>query len=221
MSGNQQRHDFLVACAQRALQGKKSFDLARAHLVELSGISKGTIYNHFASEADLIVSVAIADLKQFLAQAQELEQHLDNPFDIYLAHQCQRLQMVLEQDRFVICKVMPNPDLVAQASEFLQASHRQVALAYREWNQQLIARMGEVSGYNRYELAQQFIRGTLIDLDDHRPQGDLGPVYHQFCYALLQLLGHSAKRPPNQEQISNWLTLQAHIDAARLQAKRA
>lgn len=217
MSTKQQRHDFLVACAQRELQGKKSFELARSHLVEASGISKGTIYNHFTSEADLIVSVAIAGLRDFLTQAKQLEQLLDDPFDVYLAHQCQRLQQVLVQQRFVICKVMPNPDLLAQANEFLQAAYKHAEEGYRNWNREMIAKMGEVSGYNRYELAKHFIRGTLIDLDDNPPKGDLGPVYHQFCYAILQLLGHSAKRPPNQQQIANWLSLQQQ----QLQARSA
>lgn len=203
----------MVNCARRQLVGKKSFDLMRAHLVKPSGISKGTIYNHFTSEADLVVSVAIAELEQLVENGKQLDQLLSDPFDLYLAHQCQRLQSVIGLNQFAITKVMPNPQLLAETTEALQQRHSEAAKAYQQWNQAVIARMGEVTGYDRYELAKHFIRGTLADLDDNPPIGDHQPVYHQFCYALLQLLGHSAKRPPSQQQIANWLSLH-HIDAS-------
>ncbi|WP_133152918.1 TetR/AcrR family transcriptional regulator, partial [Vibrio breoganii] len=70
MGSWQQRGEYLVEVSQRCLKGHKTFDLCRSHLVKASQISKGTIYNHFPTEADLMVAVAINDLNRWSAQAE-------------------------------------------------------------------------------------------------------------------------------------------------------
>ncbi|WP_298444905.1 TetR/AcrR family transcriptional regulator [uncultured Ferrimonas sp.] len=205
MSTKQQRHNFLVEVAQRSLRGRKSFDLCRSHLVASSLISKGTIYNHFTSEADLIVSVASADLQEFWQHACTLEQRYADPIERFLAHHCMRLHQVLELQRFVICRVMPNPDLLAQARPELQQQFIEISERYNQWNIEQIKLQGEVAGYDRYALANNFIRGTLINVSDTPPATSVLATYQQFCYALLQLLGHSELRLPSQAQISQWL----------------
>jgi len=79
MSNWEQRGNYLIEVAQRCLQGHKTFDLCRSHLVKASQISKGTIYNHFPSEADLIVAVACADYSRWLDQAKEDDFNYNDP----------------------------------------------------------------------------------------------------------------------------------------------
>ncbi|GIU52973.1 MULTISPECIES: TetR/AcrR family transcriptional regulator [Shewanella] len=206
MSTWQQRGEYLVEVSQRCLKGRKTFDLCRSHLVQASQISKGTIYNHFPSEVDLMVAVAINDLNRWNAQAELDEQHYQDPLIQFLAHQCWRLHDTLVNKTFVIERVMPNSDVLSQASEVYQLAYQQSYDAYSVWFHSMIAKIGKVEGFNRDELVLSYLRGAMINCDDADKDGNDVQLYYQYCYAIVQLLGHSDKRLPAITKFKEWLS---------------
>ena len=213
MSSWEQRTDYLVEVAQRCLRGHQSFDLYRSHLVAASQISKGTIYNHFTTEADLVVAVACAQYQDWLISAAQDRQQYSDPFECYLFHHCQRLHDVLAHKRFVIERVMPNQELLQQASDVYRHRFSDLLEQYKKWNKNIILSVGDRPGFDRYELLKNYIRGTMINSDDGSKQCDDVQTYYQFSYAMGQLMGHSDKRIPTKQKFTDWL-LQLHGQAA-------
>ncbi|MCL1042591.1 TetR/AcrR family transcriptional regulator [Shewanella marisflavi] len=205
MSSWEQRTDYLVEVAQRCLRGHQSFELCRSHLVGASQISKGTIYNHFTTEADLVVAVACAQYQGWLKMAEREQAYYTDPFECYLFHHCQRLYDVLAQKRFVIERMMPNQELLLQASEVYRDGFNEVFEQYCQWNKSMISAVGECPGFDRYELLKNYIRGTMINSDDGVKRCDDVQTYYQFSYAMAQLMGHSDRRIPSKQTFSLWL----------------
>ncbi|MXR70039.1 TetR/AcrR family transcriptional regulator [Shewanella sp. JBTF-M18] len=205
MSSWEQRTDYLVEVAQRCLRGHQSFDLCRSHLVAASQISKGTIYNHFTTEADLVVAVACAQYQGWLNAAECEQQGDTDPFECYLFHHCQRLYDVLAQKRFVIERMMPNQELLQQASKVYRDRFNDLFTQYCQWNQGMISAVGDRPGFDRYELLKNYIRGTMINSDDGLKRCDDVQTYYQFSYAMAQLMGHSDRRIPTKQTFSVWL----------------
>lgn len=214
MSSWEQRTDYLVEVAQRCLRGHQSFDLCRSHLVAASQISKGTIYNHFTTEADLVVAVACAQYQDWLVAAERDQQQYTDPFECYLFHHCQRLHDVLAQKRFVIERMMPNQELLQQASDVYRDRFNDLLEQYQAWNQGVILSVGERAGFDRYELLKNYIRGTMINSDDGIRRCDDLQTYYQFSYAMAQLMGHSDKRIPSKQTFADWLSQQHQPQAA-------
>lgn len=205
MSSWEQRTDYLVEVAQRCLRGHQSFELCRSHLVGASQISKGTIYNHFTTEADLVVAVACAQYQGWLKVAEREQAYYTDPFECYLFHHCQRLYDVLAQKRFVIERMMPNQELLLQASEVYRDGFNEVFEQYCQWNKSVISAIGDCPGFDRYELLKNYIRGTMINSDDGVKRCDDVQTYYQFSYAMAQLMGHSDRRIPSKQTFSLWL----------------
>ncbi|WP_153915748.1 TetR/AcrR family transcriptional regulator [Shewanella sp. TC10] len=205
MSSWQQRGEYLVEVSQRCLKGHKTFDLCRSHLVKASQISKGTIYNHFPTEADLMVAVAINDLNRWSAQAKLDKQNYQDPLIQFLAHQCWRMHDTLVNKTFVIERVMPNSEVLSQASEVYQLAYQQSYDAYFLWFDAMINQIGKVEGFNRGELVINYLRGAMINTDDADKDGNDVQLYYQYCYAIVQLLGHSDKRLPGIAKFEEWL----------------
>lgn len=205
MSSWEQRTDYLVEVAQRCLRGHQSFELCRSHLVGASQISKGTIYNHFTTEADLVVAVACAQYQGWLKVAEREQAYYTDPFECYLFHHCQRLYDVLAQKRFVIERMMPNQELLLQASEVYRDGFNEVFEQYCQWNKSMISAIGDCPGFDRYELLKNYIRGTMINSDDGVKRCDDVQTYYQFSYAMAQLMGHSDRRIPSKQTFSLWL----------------
>ncbi|MFV7770031.1 TetR/AcrR family transcriptional regulator [Shewanella marisflavi] len=215
MSSWEQRTDYLVKVAQRCLRGHQSFELCRSHLVGASQISKGTIYNHFTTEADLVVAVACAQYQGWLKVAEREQAYYTDPFECYLFHHCQRLYDVLAQKRFVIERMMPNQELLLQASEVYRDGFNEVFEQYCQWNKSMISAIGDCPGFDRYELLKNYIRGTMIDSDDGIKRCDDVQTYYQFSYAMAQLMGHSDRRIPSKQTFSLWLQQrELHTNAA-------
>lgn len=205
MSSWEQRETFLIHAAQRCLQGSKVFDLRRSHLVEASQISKGTIYNHFITEADLIVAIASDDYSRWLEQAYQDDVDYPDPLKRFLFHHCTRLKDTLRHKRFVMDRIMPNEELIQQASSEHRQAFEQNHKAYCQWNRDTINQVGNVFGFDRAELVANYLRGNLINCDDADKRSDDLQMYHQFCYALMQLMGHSDKRIPTHAEFAAWL----------------
>ncbi len=205
MSSWEQRTDYLVEVAQRCLRGHQSFELCRSHLVGASQISKGTIYNHFTTEADLVVAVACAQYQGWLKVAEREQAYYTDPLECYLFHHCQRLYDVLAQKRFVIERMMPNQELLLQASEVYRDGFNEVFEQYCQWNKSMISAIGDCPGFDRYELLKNYIRGTMINSDDGVKRCDDVQTYYQFSYAMAQLMGHSDRRIPSKQTFSLWL----------------
>ncbi|GIU11179.1 MULTISPECIES: TetR/AcrR family transcriptional regulator [unclassified Shewanella] len=208
MSNWQSRESYLTEVAERCLRGHKSFDLRRSHLVDASQISKGTIYNHFPTEADLVVAVATAHYRKRLERASIDDTLYDDYLTRFLMHHCWGLRDDLLYDRFIISRVMPNPELLELVTDDNRAAFEQVYGDYIRWNNQLIQSVGVVEGFNRAELVANYLRGALINCDDAGKQYDDASLYYQFSYALSQLMGHSDKRIPNQLAYVSWLASQ-------------
>jgi AcrR family transcriptional regulator len=208
MSSWDQRGKYLVNVSQRCLKGHKTFDLCRSHLVQASQISKGTIYNHFNSEADLIVAVGCDQLERWLTQARnDSEVYLD-PYTRFIYHHCQRLYSILSEKMFVIERVLPNDDILSKSSDAFQEKFKTLAATYYHWNADAIKEIGEINGFDRVELVIQYLRGALINIDDAQKQDDSPELYHQLSYALTQLIGHSNKRIPALKDFKTWLLTQ-------------
>ena len=205
MSNWQQRESYLTDIAERCLRGHKSFDLRRSHLVEASQISKGTIYNHFPCEADLVVAVATAHYRKRLERAAVDDSQYSDNLKRFLMHHCWGLRDDLLYDRFIISRVMPNVELLQQTTDDNRAAFEQVYGEYIKWNNELIQSVGVVEGFNRAELVANYLRGALINCDDANKQYDDASLYYQFSYALAQLMGHSDKRIPKQTDYAIWL----------------
>ena len=205
MSNWQQRESYLTEVAERCLRGHKNFDLRRSHLVEASQISKGTIYNHFPSEADLVVAVATAHIKHRLERAAIDSELYPDYLKCFLMHHCWSIRDDLLHDRFIVARVMPNSELLAQATDDNRSAFEQVYSEYIEWNYQTIESMGVVEGFNRAELVANYLRGAQINCNDADKQYNDHHLYHQFSYALAQLLGQSNKRLPTLNYYIDWL----------------
>ncbi|WP_076542155.1 TetR/AcrR family transcriptional regulator [Shewanella sp. UCD-KL21] len=210
MSSWDQRGDYLVEVSQRCLKGHKTFDLCRSHLVKASQISKGTIYNHFTTEADLIVAVGCAQFEQWLAQIESDTAKYPDPYQRFIFHHCQRLFSILSEQHFVIERVLPNETLLNNCSDYYRQRYERLTAESYRWNENTIREMGEVAGFDRVELVMNYLRGAVINIDDSHKQHDDPKLYHQFAYALTQLLGHSAKRIPSEKDFKNWLAAKAY-----------
>ncbi|MCL1148241.1 TetR/AcrR family transcriptional regulator [Shewanella marinintestina] len=208
MSNWQQRESYLTDIAERCLRGHKSFDLRRSHLVEASQISKGTIYNHFPSEADLMVAVASAHYRKRLERAAVDDCDYQDCLIRFLMHHCWGLRDDLLYDRFIISRVMPNVELLEQATDDNRAAFEQVYGEYIQWNNALIQSIGVVEGFNRAELVANYLRGAQINCDDAGKHYNDASMYHQFSFALAQLMGHSDKRLPKLAAYISWLAEQ-------------
>lgn len=206
MSSWEQRSDYLIQVAQRSLRGHKTFDLCRSHLVEASQISKGTIYNHFTTEADLVVAIACAQYDEWLVAAKQDVLRYPDPFIRFLYHHCYRLHQVLSQQRFVIERVMPNQALLLQTTSNYRQRFEKLSVEYNRWNRLTISEIGDVSGFNRAELVMDYLRGAMINSDDSNRKADDIQLYCQFSYALSQLMGHSDKRIPTKSAFVHWLS---------------
>ncbi|MCK8046908.1 TetR/AcrR family transcriptional regulator [Shewanella sp. 1CM18E] len=205
MSNWQSRESYLTEVAERCLRGHKSFDLRRSHLVEASQISKGTIYNHFPTEADLVVAVATAHFKRRLERAYFDQTLYNDNLTRFLMHHCWGLRDDLLYDRFVISRIMPNPELLEQVTDDNRIAFEQAYGAYIQWNNDLIRAVGMVEGFDRAELVANYLRGAQINCDDSGKHYNDASMYYQFSYALSQLMGHSDKRIPNQLAYVSWL----------------
>lgn len=205
MSNWQSRESYLTEVAERCLRGHKSFDLRRSHLVEASQISKGTIYNHFPTEADLVVAVATAHFKRRLERAYFDQTLYNDNLTRFLMHHCWGLRDDLLYDRFVISRIMPNPELLEQVTDDNRIAFEQAYGAYIQWNHDLIRAVGMVEGFDRAELVANYLRGAQINCDDSGKHYNDASMYYQFSYALSQLMGHSDKRIPNQLAYVSWL----------------
>lgn len=206
MSSWEQRRDYLTQVALRSLRGHKTFDLCRSHLVQVSQISKGTIYNHFTTEADLIVAVASAQYDEWLFVAKQDAQRYPDPFSRFLYHHCYRLHQVLSQQRFVIERIMPNQTLLFEATTSCRQRFEKICDEYTQWNRNTISEVGDIPGFNRTELVMDYLRGAMINSDDSNRQANDIQLYCQFSYALTQLMGHSDKRIPTEFVFAKWLS---------------
>ncbi|ABN59793.1 TetR/AcrR family transcriptional regulator [Shewanella baltica] len=206
MSSWEQRSHYLIEVAQRSLIGHKTFDLCRSHLVAASQISKGTIYNHFTTEADLVVAVACAEYEEWLAAAKRDMQRYPDPLTRFLYHHCYRLHQMLSQQRYVIERVMPNQALLLQATDSYRQRFEKISTEYNHWNRLTISEIGDIPGFNRAELVKDYLRGAMINSDDANRQADDVQLYCQFSYALSQLMGHSDKRIPTKPAFVHWLS---------------
>ncbi|MBV7317522.1 hypothetical protein [Shewanella sp. NIFS-20-20] len=112
---------------------------------------------------------------------------------------------MLEHQHFAIDRVMPNDTVMTQATASFVAKFAFEYEAYRTWNQKIINEMGAVEGYDRSQLVADFIRGTMINSDDASKCFDDLAIYRQFCYALLQLLGHSDSKVPEEHLLQQIL----------------
>lgn len=205
MGSWEDRGNYLIEVSQRCLKGHKTFDLCRSHLVQASQISKGTIYNHFTSEADLIVAVASADYRHWLIQAEQDTQQYSDPYLRFIFHHCQRLYRILSEQSFVIARVIPNESILIQASDYYRARFERVLKQYQQWNAQTLTEIGEVGGFNRGELLCDYLRGAMINSDDAQKHPDDAEMYYQFSFAMTQLMGHSHKRMPTINTFLQWL----------------
>lgn len=207
MSSWEQRERYLIDIAQRYLQGHKVFDLCRSHLVSASQISRGTVYNHFPSEADLLVAIAADTYGKWLKSTAEDEAEIQDPLLCFLIHHCRRLKGILEYQWFTIVRVMPNETILAQSSEGFRLKFEHEFNGYGEWNRRMIRTIGELDGYDRTQLVTDFIRGSLINSDDAGLDHTQVAVYRQFCYALIQLLGQSDRKVPEDKELIAFLQL--------------
>ncbi|WP_350432077.1 TetR/AcrR family transcriptional regulator [Shewanella sp. H8] len=205
MSSWEKRGNYLIEVSQRCLKGHKTFDLCRSHLVQASQISKGTIYNHFSSEADLIVAVACADYRHWLTQAELDTQQYSDPYLRYIFHHCQRLYHILLEQSFVIARVIPNESILIQAGDYYRDRFECLSSQYKQWNTQTLTEIGDVGGFNRNELLCDYLRGAMINSDDAQKHPDDAEMYYQFSYAMTQLMGHSSKRMPTIKMFVQWL----------------
>ncbi|QDE32993.1 TetR/AcrR family transcriptional regulator [Shewanella polaris] len=205
MSSWEKRGNYLIEVSQRCLKGHKTFDLCRSHLVQASQISKGTIYNHFTSEADLIVAVACADYRRWLTQAELDTQQYKDPYLRYIFHHCQRLYHILLEQSFVIARVIPNESILIQAGDYYRDRFDRVLKQYQQWNAQTLTEIGVVDGFNRNELLCDYLRGAMINSDDAQKHYNDAEMYYQFSYAMTQLMGHSHKRMPTIKVFVQWL----------------
>lgn len=214
MSNWEQREQYLIEVAERCLRGHKAFDLRRSHLVSASQISKGTIYNHFPCEADLMVAVACNDFRKCMARARQDESQYPQPLSRFLFHHCWCLRDNLLHNRFVISRVMPNVSLLELASAEKRRAFEDIYGQYIDWNRKLIKQVGEVAGFNRAELVANYLRGTVINCDDADKDHDDASMYYQFSYGITHLLGHSDKRLPTQSDFCHWLSNLEEIASA-------
>lgn len=205
MTSWERRGNYLIEVSQRCLKGHKTFDLCRSHLVQASQISKGTIYNHFSSEADLIIAVACADYRSWVMQAEQDTAQYSDPYLRFIFHHCQRLYRILSEEKFVIARVVPNEAVLSQASEYYRERFERVLEQYKLWNAQTLMEIGEVSGFNRSELLCDYLRGAMINSDDAQKHYNDAEMYYQHGFAMTQLMGHSQKRPPSIKVFVQWL----------------
>ncbi|MGX9462278.1 TetR/AcrR family transcriptional regulator [Shewanella sp. A14] len=205
MSSWEKRGNFLIEVSQRCLKGHKTFDLCRSHLVQASQISKGTIYNHFTSESDLIVAVACADYRLWLKQAEQDTQQYSDPYLRFIFHHCQRLYRILSEQAFVIARVIPNESVLSQASDYYRERFERVISEYCQWNDQTLTAIGKVDGFNRSELLKDYLRGAMINSDDSHKHYNDADMYYQLSFGMTQLMGHSHKRMPTIKVFLQWL----------------
>ncbi len=213
MSSWDEREKYLIRIAKQCLMGHKSFDLCRSHLVSASQISKGTIYNHFVSDFDLILAIAEDFYSDFLEQALLDNDKYTSPMDRLLFHHCKRLYDVLRYKRFVIERVIPNTDICEQASLRLQMKFEETYAAYQKWNEGTIQLIGEVPGFDRKELVKNFIRGTMIASGDGEKDFNDVSIYQKFSFAIINLSGHSDHRTPTKKIFEDWLHMVNLLDS--------
>ncbi|MBY6187636.1 TetR/AcrR family transcriptional regulator [Marinobacter hydrocarbonoclasticus] len=199
------RDRYLAQVAERLLQGEKTFTLRRSHLVKPSGISRGTIYNHYPQEADLILALSRHRWARSLEQAESLAAEAQNPLDAFLLHQCWLLWDQRFHQRFVLSRLMPNPDLLAAGSERHREAYETAQKAHNEAYRQWVTDLSEDRAFDRVALVGSYIRGSLIQCDDDDRCAEDPALYDQYAYGLCQLLGRSDMRGPSLAQIRDKL----------------
>ena len=211
MSSWEQRGNYLVKVSLRCLKGHKTFNLCRSHLVQASQISKGTIYNHFTTEADLMVAVGCAQFEQWLAQAKADDKHYPDPYLRFIFHYCHRLYVILSEQDFVMERVLPNETLLNNCSDIYRQRYQKLTAQAYQWNADTMNQIGHVAGFDRLDLVMNYLRGAFINIDDSRKRFDDPKLYYQFSFALTQLMGHSAKRIPTEQVFQDWITKQSQL----------
>lgn len=203
MSKWEKREAYLIDAAKRCLVGRKTFELCRSHLVGASQISRGTIYNHFPSEYDLIVAVSTSYYIAHLELAIKSSRERNDPTECFILHHCDRLFCSLFEKNFVVERIMPNDEILANASIRFQKEFEKVNSAYQEWNRNAIEAMGKIQGFNRNDLVRDFVRGTMINSSDERDFNDLS-LYKKYGFALINLTGHSESIVSVTKSIESW-----------------
>jgi len=128
-----------------------------------------------------------------------------DPLQRFLFHHCWCLRDILLNRRFVIERVMPNKDILLQASDYHRQRFELLYCEYERWNRSVIHEMGEIAGFNRSEMVVNYLRGTMINCDDANKGSEDVQMYCQISYALTHLMGHSDKRIPTQMDFAAWL----------------
>lgn len=205
MSSWQERESYLIDIAGRCVSGHKWFDLCRSHLVQASQISKGTIYNHFPAETDLLFALAINDYQLKINNLELLYEKHSDPLECYLLHHCWCLMDILKSKKFVVARMLPNDALLALSSDIFRQKFTDIFNQYNQLNYALIDKIGDVNGYNRRELVTAYVRGAIVHSDDENKQFDDIQMYQQLCYAIMQLLGQSHRRVINTQLIEELL----------------
>ncbi|MBY5923037.1 TetR/AcrR family transcriptional regulator [Ferrimonas balearica] len=213
------RDRYLAQVAERLLEGEKSFTLRRSHLVGPSGISRGTIYNHYPQEADLILALCRHRWTRSLEQAELLANEASSPLDAFLLHQCWLLWDQRHHQRFVLQRLMPNPDVLAAGSSQHRDAYTQAHRAHNDAYRQWVSALSEDRAFDRVALVGSYIRGSLIQCDDDERCAEDPALYDQYAYGLCQLMGRSDRRGPSLAQIRDKLAQwREECEPARLRA---
>ncbi|MBY5992316.1 TetR/AcrR family transcriptional regulator [Ferrimonas balearica] len=211
------RDRYLTGIAERLLQGQKTFTLRRVHLVEASGISRGTIYNHFPTEEDLILALCRHRFEQVMSQAEAFAERTEDPLEAFVLHQCWILWDLLNHQRFVLQRLMPNPEILAQASSEQVTLYRTLAERHRDLFEGQVRTLSADRAFDRAPMVCGYVRGSLIQCDDDDCNAQDPALYEQYAYGLIQLLGRSDRRAPSRARLEAELAHWAGLDASARQ----
>ncbi|SHH96220.1 TetR/AcrR family transcriptional regulator [Ferrimonas marina] len=197
------RDRFLTDVAERLLEAQPDLSLCRVHLVAPSGISRGTVYNHFPQESDLMLALCCRRYERALQQRARFAQQQSDPLvafqllHCWLLWNCQRpgQQQILRQD--------PGND--AQGSEPHLSHYRRLREQMMAQLEAAIAALSQDRAFDRVPLIASYVRGSLLQCSESPRASEDASLYSQYCYGLLQLLGRSDCRPLDQEQLSQQL----------------
>ncbi|MBW3140541.1 TetR/AcrR family transcriptional regulator [Ferrimonas balearica] len=214
------RDRYLAQVAERLLEGEKTFTLRRSHLVAPSGISRGTIYNHFPQEADLVLALCRHRWSRSLERAEQLAAEAQSPLDAFLLHQCWLLWDQRFHQRFVLHRLMPNPDILEAGSEPHRAAYKEAQRHYNDAYRHWVTDLSADRAFDRVALVGSYIRGSLIQCDDDERCAEDPALYDQYAYGLCQLLGRSDRRGPSLAQIRDKLAeWQTESEPAQMRAR--
>ncbi|GLP95463.1 TetR/AcrR family transcriptional regulator [Paraferrimonas sedimenticola] len=215
MATRQQREIYLAKTARGLLRGQSSFNIHRCDLVEASGISRGTIYNHFPSEEALMVAVANEELRECLANLEVLNRVDVPPLFRFIMHHYWYLYDMQQQKKFAAAKLMVNEEILASACPSTTKDYRKLRHEYDQWNLAQLAGFDLNHGYNRVELLTNYLLGCRINCVDYPRPLDNAKAFEQFGYAIAQLLA-CANRP-----LPKWSDFEAFVEQWREPAKAA